>query len=171
MLNYIRSFFQMLTANAHPGDIAHAGAWAVILAVVPKNNLLWFFLFFLTLFIRINKGTLFIAFIGFGFIAPFFDGIMNAIGYTVLSQHFLLPMYTRLYATPFVGLTMFNNTMVAGSLCFGLLLYIPSYFFFRGLVYLYRTYLHIKIMRSTPVRIILKVPIIRKIFNPSELLG
>ncbi len=171
MLNYIRSFFQMLTANTHPGDIAHAGAWAVLLALMPKNNLLWFFLFFLTLFIRINKGAFFLVFIGFGFIAPFFDGIINVTGYTVLSQKFLLPVYTRLYATPFVGLTMFNNTMVAGALCLGLLLYIPVYFFFRAFVYVYRKYIYVKIVRSTLVRLLLKVPIIRNIFNPLEILG
>lgn len=171
MINYIRSFFQVLTANAHPGEVAHAAAWGVILALMPKNNLLWPLLFIVTMLVRINKGTLFLVFIGFGFAAPFFDGIINRMGYFVLSQELLLPLYTKLYAIPFVGLTMFNNTMVAGSLVLGILLYIPAYLIMRVMVKLYRTHLQPKIAQSKPVRFILNIPLVRKLLHPEEIIG
>ena len=41
MFKYIKSFFSALNANAHPGDIAHAVAMGLLLAAIPKGNLLW----------------------------------------------------------------------------------------------------------------------------------
>jgi uncharacterized protein (DUF2062 family) len=45
VFKYIKTFFTALNANAHPGDVAHGVAIGLLLALVPKGNLLWFFLF------------------------------------------------------------------------------------------------------------------------------
>ena len=73
MFKYLMRFIKALNANSHPGDIAHAVALGLLLALVPKGNLLWPFLFILAMFIRMNKGAFFLSFILFSFIVPFAD--------------------------------------------------------------------------------------------------
>ena len=55
--------FKSLNANRAPGELAHAFALGMLLAFVPKGNLLWIFLFIFTFFLRINRGTLFLSII------------------------------------------------------------------------------------------------------------
>lgn len=50
MIKYVTSFFRAINANAHPGDIAHAVALGLFLAILPKNNLTFTFLFFFVYF-------------------------------------------------------------------------------------------------------------------------
>ncbi|MEL3909030.1 MAG: hypothetical protein P1P64_08515 [Treponemataceae bacterium] len=71
MVQYVFSFFSSLNKNSHPGDIAHGVALGLLLAIMPKNNLLWPALFVFTIFIRINKGAFFLSLIFLGFLAHF----------------------------------------------------------------------------------------------------
>lgn len=163
MFRYIKKFFMALNANTHPGDIAHAVALGLLLALVPRANLLWAFLFFFTLFIRVNKGAFFLALILLSFVTPFADVLLDALGYQLLSLAPLQGMYRTLYGIPFVGLTMFNNTVVAGSLVVGLVLYIPVVIVFTILVKLYRDKLQQKIAQSRLVKFIMQLPLIKQI--------
>jgi uncharacterized protein (TIGR03546 family) len=163
MFKYIKSFFMALNANAHPGDIGHAVALGLLVAFVPKANLLWFFLFFLTLFIRCNKGAFFLSFILLSFVVPFADVPVERLGFAILSLPFLEPFYSFLASVPFVGLTRFNNTMVTGGLAAGIILYVPVYFLFRFLTAKYRTVLQPKIVNSKAYKVFLNLPIIKQI--------
>jgi uncharacterized protein (TIGR03546 family) len=168
MFSYIKSFFTALNANAHPGDIAHGVALGLLLAFVPKANLLWAFLFFLTLFIRVNKGAFFLMLILSAFIVPFADVPVELLVYGVLSVPFFQPGYALLYNTPFVGLTRFYNTMVAGGLVAGLIAYIPVYFLFRFLTVNYRSKLQPKIANSKAAKIFVRLPLIKQILNAPD---
>ena len=161
MLKYIKSFFMALNANAHPGDIAHAVALGLLLAFVPRANLLWAFLFFLTLFIRVNKGAFFISLILLSFITPFADVPVEALGAWVLSLKPLGGVFHALYQTPFVGLTRFNNSLVMGSLLVGIILYAPVAILFTRLVQTYRSKLQPKIIQSKLYQAICNLPFIK----------
>lgn len=139
MLNYVHSFFSALNRNSHPGDIAHAVALGFLLAIMPKNNLLWPAVFAFSIFLRINKGAFFLSFIFLGFLTPFMDVLIDRLGFWFLSLPALHGFYATLDTIPFVGLTKFYNTMVTGGLILGLILYVPVYFLVRFLVKLYRT--------------------------------
>ena len=169
MLKYIKSFFQALNANAHPGDIAHAISLGLLLAFVPKANLLWSFLFFLTFFIRVNTGALFVSLILFSFAVPFADIATEMLGYGILSIPFLKPFFTLMYQTPFLGLTRFSNTMVAGGFAAGIITYVPVYFLVISLVAKYRTDLQPKIVNSKLARIISNLPLIKQIIGASSI--
>ncbi|MDR2898575.1 MAG: TIGR03546 family protein [Spirochaetaceae bacterium] len=165
MFKYIKQFFNSLNANAHPGDIAHSVSMGLLLALIPRANLLWVFLFCLSLFVRINKGTLFISLILLSFAVPYGDIWIERLGEYVLSYEPLGSIYTILYDTPFVIFTRFNNTMVAGGFVAGLALYIPVYVLFRVLVVQYRKVLQPRIAGSKLVQLFYKLPLVKQIVN------
>lgn len=171
MFKYVMRFIKALNANAHPGDIGHAVALGVMLALIPRSNLLWPFLFILTLFIRMNKGAFFLSLILFSFLTPLADIPLERFGYTLLSIPVMQPVYTVLYNTPFVGLTRFNNTLVAGALAAGILLYIPMYILTRVLLSVYRRKLQPLITGSKLYKFFVKIPLIKKIRTASRLGG
>lgn len=169
MFKYLKSLFSALNANTHPGDVAHAVSLALLLALVPKANLLWSFLFLFTIFIRINKASLFLSLILFAFVVPFADVPVDALGGFILSLPFMQGAYETLYGIPFVGLTRFNNTMVAGGLIAGLILYAPVYALFRTLIVQYRAKLQAKVANSKAVKILRNLPLIKQIINAPSL--
>lgn len=171
MIKYITRLIKALNANAHPGDIAHAVSLGLLLSLVPKNNLLWVFLFILIIFVRINKGAFFLSLILFSILVPVTDVLVERLGYMVLSLSVLESVYTVLYQTPFIGLTRFNNTMVAGGLIAGMLAYIPLYVLVRILLSLYREKLQPAITGSKLFAVIMKFPLIKQIHSASELGG
>jgi len=171
VFKYIRKFFLALNANAHPGDIAHAAALGLLLAFVPKANLLWVFLFFLTIFIRVNKGAFFITLIAFSFLVPFADVATEGLGYAILTLKPLGGVFAALYNTPFIGLTRFNNTMVMGGLAMGIIAYAPMYALARTFVTWYRKKLQPKIVNSKFAKVISNLPLIKQIIQAPDVGG
>ncbi|UTY31059.1 DUF2062 domain-containing protein [Treponema putidum] len=168
MIKYVTSFFKAINANAHPGDIAHAVSLGLFLAILPKNNLTFMFLFFLSIFIRINKGAFFIAFILFGFITPFMDVIINNIGFWTVQLAFLRPIFIALENIPFVALFKLSNTMVLGGIIWGLILYTPVYILIRIIVAKYRKYMQ-PAVNVKRVGFLSKIPILRHLSKISDI--
>ncbi|UTY24012.1 DUF2062 domain-containing protein [Treponema denticola] len=168
MIKYVTSFFKSINANAHPGDIAHAVALGLFLAILPKNNLTFTFLFFLSIFIRINKGAFFISFILFGFVTPFMDIIINNIGFWAVQLSFLRPIFIALENIPFVALFKLSNTMVLGGIIWGLILYIPVYILTKIIVAKYRKYMQ-PAVNVKGVGLLGKIPLLRHLTKISDI--
>ncbi|MGI5060403.1 DUF2062 domain-containing protein [Treponema denticola] len=168
MIKYVTSFFRAINANAHPGDIAHAVALGLFLAILPKNNLTFTFLFFLSIFIRINKGAFFISFILFGFVTPFMDIIINNIGFWAVQLSFLRPIFIALENIPFVALFKLSNTMVLGGIIWGLILYIPVYILTRITIAKYRKYMQ-PAVNVKGVGLLGKIPLLRHLTKISDI--
>ncbi|UTC87637.1 DUF2062 domain-containing protein [Treponema denticola] len=168
MIKYVTSFFRAINANAHPGDIAHAVALGLFLAILPKNNLTFTFLFFLSIFIRINKGAFFISFILFGFVTPFMDIIINNIGFWAVQLSFLSPIFIALENIPFVALFKLSNTMVLGGIIWGLILYIPVYILTRIIIAKYRKYMQ-PAVNVKGVGLLGKIPLLRHLTKISDI--
>ncbi|MCR5290379.1 MAG: TIGR03546 family protein [Treponema sp.] len=167
MIGYIVKLIKSLNANSNPGEIAHAVSIGILLGLMPKNNLLWYILFVFFLFVRINKGCYFIFMIIASLIAPVFDGIFDTIGYSILTLNALQPTFGMLLDIPFVGFTKFNNTIVTGSLCIGLIAYIPFYILFRVLIQVWRKTLANKFAQSKVSTMLYQIPIVGKILSLS----
>ena len=168
MIKYVTSFFRAINANAHPGDIAHAVALGLFLAILPKNNLTFTFLFFLSIFIRINKGAFFISFILFGFVTPFMDILINNIGFWAVQLSFLRPIFIALENIPFVALFKLSNTMVLGGIIWGLILYIPVYILTRIIIAKYRKYMQ-PAVNVKGVGLLGKIPLLRHLTKISDI--
>lgn len=169
MIKYVTSFFRAINANSHPGDIAHAVALGIFLAILPKNNLTFTFLFFLSIFIRINKGAFFISFILFGFISPFMDILINNIGFWAVQLNFLRPLFIILENIPFVALFKLSNTMVLGGIIWGLILYIPIYILTRIIVAKYRKYMQPSVGNVKGAGLLGKIPLLRHLTKISDI--
>jgi len=163
MISYIVKLLKALNTNSHPGEIAHAVAIGMLLGFMPKNNALWYLLFVFFLFVRVHKGALLLAVLAASLLARLFDPLFDAIGYAVLTFSPLEPVYAALLDIPFVAFTKFNNTIVAGSIVFSLILYIPVYIVIRIFTKSWRTYLAPALARSKFVQALYHVPFVAKI--------
>lgn len=168
MFDTIIKFFKSLNSNSHPGEMAHGAALGVLFGLMPKDNALWFILFFFFIFVRINKSLYFLITLLVSTIAPLTDNILHQLGYWVLLLPSLEPIMRTLLEIPFVAFTKINNTVVMGSLTMGLLLYIPVYLLTRLFVRLWRTVLAEKIAQSKLWKAVKSLPFIRKIIETSE---
>ena len=125
-------------------------------------------MFFLSIFIRINKGAFFIAFILFGFVTPFMDVLINNIGFWAVQLLFLRPIFIALENIPFVALFKLSNTMVLGGLIWGLILYIPVYILTRIIIAKYRKYMQ-PAVNVKGVGLLGKIPLLRHLTKISDI--
>ena len=163
MISYIVKLLKALNTNSHPGEIAHAVAIGVLLGFMPKDNALWYLLFVLFLFVRVHKGAFLLTVLAASLLARLFDPLFDAIGYAVLTFSPLEPVYAALLDIPFVAFTKFNNTVVAGAVVSGLILYIPVYILIRILIKSWRTHLAPALARSKFMQAFYQIPFISKI--------
>lgn len=165
MLTYIVKLLKALNANVDPGDIAHAVSIGVLLGLMPKNSLLWYMLFVFFLFFKIHKGTYLLILIIFSLTAPVFDALFDTLGYAVLTCKPLESTFAMLLDIPFVGFTKFNNTIVAGSVISGLILYIPFYIIARIFIKVWRARIAPIFQQSKVLRTMYNIPLLGKILE------
>ncbi len=161
MVKNLQKMFKALNSNNAPGELAHAFALGMLLAFVPKGNLLWILLFLLTFFLRINRATLFLSILLGSVFIPLLDSFFDSTGYAVLTSEGLIPFFASLAEIPFVIYTRFNNSVVMGSLVWGIVLYIP--FTVLGLVFVknWRSSLAPKFRKSRLYRILVNIPLFK----------
>jgi uncharacterized protein (TIGR03546 family) len=168
MIKGIAQFIAALNGNLKRGQIAAGFAWGVLFGLVPAGNFFWIVLFVVSFFFRHHHGSkiLVMAILKalFFVIAP----LVDALGWEILHFESLQELFTTMYNMPFVPFTGFNNTLVAGGLVAGIVLWIPVYFLIRPLVPLYRKSLGPKIRNSKLVQNITKVPLISSILTTAH---
>ena len=69
-----------LNANTRPGEIAAGAAFGLLLALLPGGNLLWFALFVLTFFLKLNMAMQFVVLGLLRLIAPLVDPALDSPG-------------------------------------------------------------------------------------------
>ncbi len=163
MFKPLVKLIKALSSNTDPGAIAHAFACGILLGFVPKDNLLWYILLVFILFMRIQRAGYVLALAVGSLLAPLLDPLFDSIGYFVLTQNNAVPFYISLLNTPFVAFTKFNNTIVMGSLCSGIVIYIPLYYLMRLVIFLWRKYLAEGVRRLKLVKLLKQIPLIEKI--------
>ena len=161
MIKQLQKMFKALNSNKAPGELAHAFALGMLLAFVPKGNLLWLILFAVSFFLRINRATMLLSIILGSVFVPLLDGVFDSTGYAVLTNENLVPFFTALSEIPFAVFTRFNNSVVMGSLVWGIILYIP--FLAAGFMFVkkWRTTLAPLFRKSRLCRILENVPLFK----------
>lgn len=162
MLKKLIKLLKAINSNVHPGAIAHAVCMGAILGFMPKTNALWYILTVFFLFVRINKPALVLFTFLFSFAAPLADPLFDKLGYWFLTMPGLIPFFSKLVEIPFLNFTHFNATIVAGSLIFSIILYIPLYVLVRCFIKLWRTVLSPMFRKMKLVTYISKIPLIKK---------
>jgi uncharacterized protein (TIGR03546 family) len=113
-------------------------ALGMILGLVPANPLIIVLLFFLVAIFRINFAATLLAWGVLKFPAYLLDSLFDKIGFRLLTLPSLQALFTKLYNAPVFPWSHFNNTVVAGSLFTGVVLFVPTLFLSHWLVNRYR---------------------------------
>ena len=160
MIKPIAKLIVALNGNLKKEQIAAGFSWGLLLGLVPAGNVFWIVLFVASFFFKHHHASklLVLAIIKLlsGAVAP----LLDVAGWEVLHIDALQPFFTTLYNMPFVPLTKFNNTLVAGGLVSGIILWLPVFFLIFFLVPAYRNKVVPKLRNSKLLGAIKKLPLI-----------
>ena len=170
MLGALVKFIRAMSSNTAPAEIAHAFAWGVFFGLLPKNNAVWYILFVLIFFLRIQRGVLSLTTLIVGLFAYLADPLLDQIGCWILTQPYMQAPMIKLMNIPFVAFTKINNSIVMGSLGFGLISYLPLFLISLLFTFLWRRYLGAKLKNLKIVKLIGKIPLVRKISDLSKVI-
>jgi uncharacterized protein (TIGR03546 family) len=163
MIKAIAKALIALNSNVRKEQIAAGFAWGILLALVPAGNLLWFALFILSFFFKINYGMQLLTMVVVKLFRLALIPAIDALGWELLHIDQLRPTFTMLYNLPIAPLTRFNNTLVAGGLALGIVLWIPLFFAMRAFVVVYRAKVAPKIAESKLYKAFIKLPLVKKL--------
>ena len=170
-VKWIATLIVAINANNRAGEVAAGVSFALLLALIPSGNLLWFCLFLVTFLLKIHLGAELLFLALFKLLAPLTDGLLHSLGLLVLGQPFLADLFTGAYNLPLLPLSRFNNTVVMGGLIAGIVLWVPVFLLFRWLVILYRRGLRDRIAGSRLVKALRRVPLIATLGNAVRKIG
>jgi uncharacterized protein (TIGR03546 family) len=170
-VKWIATLIVAINANNRAGEIAAGISFALLLALIPTGNLLWFALFVITMLLKINFAALLLFLALFKLLVPLADGLLHRLGLLVLSLPLLSDFFSTGYNLPLLPLTRFNNTVVMGGLVAGLLLWVPVFLLFRRLVVAYRRSLRDRIAGSRLLRALGRIPLVATIGSAVHKVG
>ncbi len=163
IIKWIIKTIAALNSNNRPGEVAAALTFGVLLGIMPSDNITWFTILAMTFFLKINFGAEMVMAAVLKPIAPLFDPFLDFIGYHLLTADSLSQLFTKLNSMPVMPFSGFSNTVVAGTIVSMAVLSVPLFFMFKLLLRLYREKVRDRIMSSTIIRKIGKLPIVSKI--------
>lgn len=126
-LALFRQFIQGLTSDTDPAQIGAGIALGFLIGLMPKATLTAQLLLVALMATRVNIPMGLLAALAVTLLNPLLDKVTDPIGYALLTAGALKPLWTKLYNTPVVPWTGFNNTVVPGGLVFGAALFWPVY--------------------------------------------
>jgi uncharacterized protein (TIGR03546 family) len=141
MIKSIVKSIAIRSRNVKRWQIAAGVAWGLLLALVPLGNFFWIVLLLISLFLRHSRLLAILVMVIGKLLLPLFVMPIDALGWAVLHIDVLQPLFTSLYNMPFVPFTRFYNTLVAGGLVGGIVLWLPSYLLVFALISLGRNVL------------------------------
>ncbi|MDR2478459.1 MAG: TIGR03546 family protein [Treponema sp.] len=163
MIKAIAKLILALNGNVKKSQLAAGFAWGLLLALVPALNVFWLALFLLSFFFRHNHASKLLSMALLKLLSPVIAPWVDALGWEILHLEALQPLFTSLYNMPFVPFTRFNNTLVAGGLAGGIVLWLPVFLLFLALIPLYRKTLAPKIRNSKIIKAVAKLPFLSAI--------
>jgi uncharacterized protein (TIGR03546 family) len=159
MVKQIAKLISALNSNLGRDQIAAGFSWGVLLGLIPAGNIFWIALFVVSFFFKHHHPSKGLILALLKIASPLLAPQVDVVGWQILYIEALQPLFTTMYNMPFVPLTRFNNTLVAGGLVCGLVLWLPVYVLVYRAIPLYRNNLAPKIRDSKIVQSIKKAPL------------
>ena len=159
----IARLIAVLNSNGRPFEVGAGIACGLLLALVPGRSALFLAILIIIFFVKINLGMTIAFYLLFALLAPVVDGVLDALGYWILTRPALESLFSRLEHTPIVPITRFSNTIVMGGFVAGVLLWGPVAFLSVVLVNLYRHHSHARIAGSKLVKAYMATPLAQRI--------
>ena len=160
MIKPIAKLIVALNGNLKKSQIAAGFSWGLLLGLVPAGNVFWIVLFVLSFLFKNHHASKLLVLAICKILAALIAPLMDTVGWEFLHVEALQPLFTSLYNMPFVPLTRFNNTLVAGGLVSGAVLWLPVFFLVLLLVPVYRNTVVPKMRNSKFFALIKKLPIV-----------
>jgi len=155
-INVLSKFIKVLRAGETPRQIAAGFGFGYLIGLMPFMTLQGILLFLTMFLLNINLAAGTLAIILCSIFAFLLDPVFHHLGYFILAQiPALHGTWEALYNLPVAPLSRFNNTVVMGSLVFGLLTVFPVYLGMKKFVISYREGLEARIKQWKVVQIIL----------------
>ncbi|MEF3279881.1 MAG: TIGR03546 family protein [Elusimicrobiota bacterium] len=126
-ISIIRQFIKGLLKDNEPYQIGLAVAFGLIIGVIPKNNITAQLIFIIAVSTKANIPFLILSIFFFSSFSLITDILTDKIGYFILTREFLNAFFTKMYNTPFIPWTDFNNTVVMGGVIVGIVVFFPVY--------------------------------------------
>jgi uncharacterized protein (TIGR03546 family) len=171
MIKGIAKCIAALNGNVKRGQIAAGFAWGLLFGLIPAGNVFWIVFFIVSFFFRHHHGSKILVMAIFKALLVAILPLTDALGWEVLHIEKLFDFYTMLYNMPFVPFTNFNNTLVAGGIVAGLVLWIPVYLLIRGLIPVYRKHWSPALRNSRLVKSLSKNPLFQAILDAAVSAG
>ena len=147
-LSLIRQFIKGLTSDTDPEQIGWGIALGFLIGLLPKATLTAQLLLVLLMALRVNIPMALIAMLAMTFVNPLMDKLTDPVGYYLLTNGALYPLWAKLYNMPIMPWTGFNNTVLTGGLVVGLALLFPVYLAGRRFGVYYNDKFKEKLMNS-----------------------
>ena len=163
MIKPIAKLIVALNGNLGKAQIAAGFSWGLLLGLIPAGNLLWIVLFVVSFFFRHHHASKILVMAILKLLSGFSAPLIDVVGWEVLHIEALQPVLINLYNMPFVPFTKFYNTLVAGGITSGVILWLPVFILIFSLVPVYRNKISPKIRNNKLVKSIKKTPIISKL--------
>ena len=138
MLKMIAKLLKVLNSENEPGQISLAFCFALIMGFTPLYSLHNILVVLAVLLVRVNLSAFILGSVVFSGIAYLLDPLFHHLGLFILQLKALEGLWTLFYNLTILRLANFNNSIVMGSLVFGLILFVPFYYFSNLLILKYR---------------------------------
>jgi len=165
MLGPIAKLIAALNGNLKKSQIAAGFSWGLLLGLIPAGNVFWIVLFVVSFFFKHHHASKLIVLAILKLASAAVAPLMDTVGWEILHIETLQGFFTALYNMPFVPFTKFNNTLVAGGLVSGIVLWLPVFLLILLLIPVYRNKIVPRIRNSKIVAAIKKLPIIAPLFE------
>jgi len=130
-MNFFAELWRALMASVKgfdsPRQLALGVSLGLVIGLLPKDSLLPYMIGAIALLTNANLLTLVLSGLIFSWIGPVADPLTHRIGGWMLTFGPLETVWAWLYEVPLMPWTRFENTIVMGSLVFGLLASVPIY--------------------------------------------
>lgn len=138
MVTLLANILKILNSEAEPGQISLALCFSLVMGFSPLFSIFTLITLFLVLFIRVNLSAFLLGWGAFSLIGFVLDPVFHSLGLAILHAHALEGLFTAMYNIPFFRVLAFNNSLVMGSLCVSLVLFVPCFFLIKTLIVRYR---------------------------------
>ena len=168
MLKQIAKLIIALNGNLKRSQIAAAFSWGVLLGLIPAGNIFWIVLFAVSFFFKNHHWSKLLVMALIKILYGVINPLVDAAGWEFLHIEALRSVFTQLYNMPFVPLTRFNNTLVAGGVTLGIILWLPVFFLIWLLVPFYRNTIAPKIRESKITKAFYQLPLVSLLVKAIE---
>ena len=171
LIKILRKFVKLIVDHADPKHVALGISVGMLLGLAPTNIVYLFFIIACVCIVNMNISAVFFGFLIFSLLSMLTDPIAHSIGvYLLITQKWLLPLWTTLYNVPILPWLNFNNTLMLGNMILGLVLLIPVYLGSIKGIQFFRHKLKDKLANSKFMKTLKATPFVKWFFRIQEIL-